>query len=60
MKTDLFQSSDHGTVFQISLEISKFAALLSAALSQHNFLGLGIPQQEFHGSCTAEAWLGGF
>ena len=47
MKTDLFQSSGHGTVFQISLEISKIAAILSAALSQHHLLGFEIAQLKF-------------
>ena len=56
MKTYLFQSGSHDTVFQIFwktffqiyLEISKFAAILSAALSQHHLLGLEIAQLEFH------------
>ena len=41
MKTDLFQSHGH-------CEFSKFAGILSAALSQHLLLGLEIAQLEFH------------
>ena len=31
-----------------TVEFSKFAGILSAALSQHNLLGFAIAQQEFH------------
>ena len=41
MKTDLFQSCDHA-------EFSKFADILSAALSQHHLLGFERAQLEFH------------
>ena len=41
MKTNLFQSSGY-------CWISKFADLLSVALSQHHLLGFEIAQQEFH------------
>ena len=41
MKTDLFQSCGHCWVFQI-------ADILSAAFSQHHFLGFEIAQLEFH------------
>ena len=41
MKTDLFQSCGYCWVFQICWQ-------LSAALSQHQFLGLEIAQLEFH------------
>ena len=41
MKTDLF--SPVATV-----EFSKFAGILSAALSQHHSLGLAIVKLEFH------------
>ena len=40
-KTDLFQSCGHCWV-------SKFAGILSAALSQHHLLGFEIAQLEFH------------
>ena len=41
MKTDLFQFSSHYWV-------SKFAGILSAALSQYHLLGFEIAQLEFH------------
>ena len=41
MKTDLFQS--YGTA-----ELSKFAGILSASLSQHHLSGLERAQLEFH------------
>ena len=41
IKTDLFQSCGHA-------EFSKFANILSAALSQHHLLGFEIDQLEFH------------
>ena len=41
MKIDLFQSCSH-------FWVSKFAGILSAALSQHHFLGFEIAQLEFH------------
>ena len=41
MKTDLFQSCGH-------FEFSKFAGILSAALSQHYLLEFEIAQLEFH------------
>ena len=41
MKTVLFQSCGHA-------EFSKFAVILSAALSQHHLSGFGIAQLEFH------------
>ena len=41
MKTDLFQSCGH-------YEFSKFADILSAALSQHHLLGFEIAQLIFH------------
>ena len=41
VKTDLFQSCSH-------FWVSKFAGILSAALSQHHFLGFEIAQLEFH------------
>ena len=40
MKTELFQSCDHA-------EFSKFADILSAALSQHRLLGFEIAQLEY-------------
>ena len=40
MKTDVFQSVD-------TAEFSKFAGILSAALSQHHLLGFEIAQMEF-------------
>ena len=41
MKTDLFQSCGHA-------EFSKFAGILTAALSQHHLSGFEIAQMEFH------------
>ena len=41
MKTDLFQSV-------ATAELSEFAGILSAALSQHHLLGFEIAQLEFH------------
>ena len=41
MKTDLFQSCGNA-------EFSKYAGILSAALSQHHLLGFEIAQLEFH------------
>ena len=41
MKTDLFQSCD-------TTEFSKFAGILSAALSQYHLLGFKIAELEFH------------
>ena len=44
MKTDLFQSCE----FSKTAEFSKFAGILSAALSQHPLLGSEIAQLKFH------------
>jgi len=41
MKTDLYQSCGHA-------EFSKFAGILSAALSQQHLLGFERAQLEFH------------
>ena len=41
MKTDIFQSV-------ATVKFSKFADILSAALSQHHLLGFEIAQLEFH------------
>ena len=41
MKADLFQTCGHS-------EFSKFAGILSAALSQHHLSGFEIGQVEFH------------
>ena len=41
MKTDLFQSV-------ATTEFSKFAGILSAALSQHHLLGFELAQLEFY------------
>ena len=41
MKTDLFQSV-------ATAEFSKFAGILSAAVSQYHLLGFEIAQLEFH------------
>ena len=45
MKTDLLSSV-------ATAEFSKFAGILSAALSQHHLLGFEIAQLEFHFLCT--------
>ena len=47
MKTDLFQSCGHS-------EFSKFAGILSAALSQHHLLGFEIAQLEEKGMTVDE------
>ena len=44
MKTDLYQSC-------ATAEFSKFAGILSAALSQHHLLGFEIAQLELSSSC---------